>query len=55
VPNDIHLLGPLKKLLATQQFAADADGKQTVTWLQTLEADFYIMIYKPWCHSGTNM
>jgi len=51
MPDDFHLFGPL----ATKQFAADADGKQTVTWLQTLEIDFCIMIYKPWCHSGTNM
>ena len=55
MPNDFHLFGPLKKHLATKQFAADADGKLTVTWLQTLETDFYIMIYKPWCHSDTNM
>lgn len=50
MPDDFHLFGLLKKHLATKQFTADADGKQTVTWLQTLEIDFYVMIYKPWCH-----
>jgi hypothetical protein len=52
-PSDFHLFGPLKKQLAGKQFAKDADIKQAVTWLQTLDTDFFYIKTKA-CHDGTN-
>lgn len=40
MPGVFHLLGPLKKRLAGKQFAAHANGKQAVIWLQTIDTDF---------------
>jgi len=49
-PCDFYLFGPRKKHLAGKKFAADADVKQAVTWLQTFNTYlFYIQAYKPWC------
>jgi hypothetical protein len=34
------IFGPLKKYLAGKRFPRDADVKQVITWLQTLDIDF---------------
>jgi hypothetical protein len=41
VSSDLHLLGSLGKHLVCKLFAADADVKQAVTWLQTLDTSFF--------------
>jgi hypothetical protein len=39
--SDFHLFGQLKKRLADERLATDADVKQAVTsWLQTLDTNF---------------
>jgi hypothetical protein len=54
VPSDCQLFGFLKKPLASNRSAADADVKQAVTRLQTLDTDFLYFDYKPWCHDNKN-
>jgi len=52
---NFHLLGPLKKHLASMRFAKDADVKQAVTsWLLTTDTDLPTTGYTPWCQGGTN-
>jgi hypothetical protein len=51
----LHLLGPLKKHLASQRLATDGNMKSAVTlWLQALHTISSMARYKPWCHSGIN-
>jgi hypothetical protein len=53
--SNFHLLGPLKKHLASMRFATDADVKQAVTsWLQTTDTDLPTPGYMPRCQGGTN-
>jgi hypothetical protein len=41
-PNDIDLFGSLKKHLAGEGFATDADVKQAVSfWLHAIDTDLY--------------
>jgi hypothetical protein len=41
VASDIHIFEPLKKHLTAKQFSTDANVKQVVTWLHTLDSNFF--------------
>jgi histone-lysine N-methyltransferase SETMAR len=40
-PSNFHLFGPLKKHLGGRPFATDCEVQQAMSWLQTLDTDFF--------------